>query len=161
MEIYVSNKDFIKNVEDISIFLKAKITFDIPKNKGYLSYDEDGLSYIKDASNPRERLHIDFLKGKLAWRVKRSQHEGNIKKALGKHKRTLFIFDAKIFFLSVGNDLIFLNSELIIPFFPNISEFNNSICFISLVDFNLFLYSETFFSNSDILTNYFLNQKTQ
>ena len=121
MKIYVSNKDFIKNVEDASIFLKAEITFDIPKNKSYLFYDEDGLSYIKDASNPRKRLHVDFLKGKLAWRVKRSQHEGNIKKALGKHKRTLSIFDAtagllfdSMIFLSLGHKVVALEQSKII-----------------------------------------------
>ncbi|MFL2710553.1 MAG: class I SAM-dependent methyltransferase [Gammaproteobacteria bacterium] len=121
MKIHISNKDFIKNVEDVSIFLKAEITFDIPKNKSYLFYDKDGLSYIKDASFPRERLHVDFLKGKLAWRIKRSQHEGNLKKALGKPKRTLSIFDAtagllsdSMIFLSLGHKVVALEQSKII-----------------------------------------------
>ena len=32
----------------------------------------------------RSKIHVDFLKGKVGWRIKRSQHESNLKKALGK-----------------------------------------------------------------------------
>jgi len=46
----------------------------------FLYFDETGLSFIKNSQNLNKNIQIDFLKGKLGWRLRRSQHESNLKK---------------------------------------------------------------------------------
>ena len=94
MQIYVSRGCLDKNIKNISEFLELNLVTTLPTNESYFQYDKDGLSFVEDSSNPRSILHVDFLKGKLGWRLKRAQHEGNLKKALGKKDKKLFIFDA-------------------------------------------------------------------
>ena len=74
---------------------------------------------------------------------------------------TLFILAAKFFFSSTGMVPSFLNSELIIPFLPKISVFIERSSFKLLELFNCSLNSIIFFSNSDIYTDYFLNEEKQ
>ena len=107
MQIYIKNKNIDQYVKEISNYLGSKIVFDFPKKSYYFVYDTNGLSFIKDANNPREILHVDFLKGPIGWRMKRVQHESNLKKALGKNLSQLEIFDATGGFLS--DSIIFLS----------------------------------------------------
>ena len=107
MHIYVEKIYLDKNIKHISDELEIKITFTRPDLGSYLIYDTKGLSFIQDAVNSRQLIYIDFLKGKLGWRIKRAQHESNLKKALGKTKHTLNIFDATAGFLS--DSMIFLS----------------------------------------------------
>ena len=107
MRIYVKQIFLDNNIKNISDQLEIKITSNRPDHGSYLIYDKKGLSFIKNAINPKEIIYIDFLKGKLGWRIKRAQHEGNLKKALGKAKHQLNIFDATAGFLS--DSMIFLS----------------------------------------------------
>ena len=73
----------------------------------------------------------------------------------------LFILAAKIFFYSTGMEPNFLNSKLITPFLPKISEFIECSSFKFLDLFSLSLNSVIFFSNCDIFIDYFLTQEKQ
>ena len=61
----------------------------------------------------KESLSFDFLKGRLFNRLKRIEHESLIKKAIGKNKAKLKIFDATagslidaIIFLKLGHEVV-------------------------------------------------------
>ena len=61
----------------------------------------------------KESLSFDFLKGRLFNRLKRIEHESLIKKAIGKNKAHLKIFDATagslidtIIFLKLGHEVV-------------------------------------------------------
>ena len=121
MQVYVSRGCLDKNIKNISEFLELGLVTALPTNKSYFEYDKDGLSFVGDSSNPRSLLHVDFLKGKLGWRLKRAQHEGNLKKALGKKDKKLFIFDATagllsdtMIFLSLGHKVVAVEQSKIL-----------------------------------------------
>ena len=121
MQIYVSKGCLDKNVKNISEFLELNLVTTLPTNESYFQYDKDGLSFVGDSSNSRSPLHVDFLKGKLGWRLKRAQHEGNLKKALGKKDKKLFIFDATagllsdtMIFLSLGHKVVAVEQSKIL-----------------------------------------------
>ena len=73
-------------------------------------YKNNSLHYkISD----KESLSFDFLKGRLFNRLKRIEHESLIKKAIGKNKAKLKIFDATagslidtIIFLKLGHKVV-------------------------------------------------------
>ena len=106
MQIYLKGNCLDKHIEEISENFNFEMSSVIP-DKPFLHYDESGLSFIMDPHDLNKRNQIDFLKGKLGWRLKRSQHESNLKKALGKSKIPLSIFDATPGFLS--DAMIFLS----------------------------------------------------
>ena len=61
------------------------------------------------------------MKGKTGWRIKRAEHEGNLKKALGKTRDRLAIFDATaglltdtMIFLSLGHIVVAIEQSKII-----------------------------------------------
>ena len=61
----------------------------------------------------KESLSFDFLKGRLFNRLKRIEHESLIKKAIGKNRAKLKIFDATagslidtIIFLKLGHKVV-------------------------------------------------------
>ena len=75
---------------------------------------EEDFFYINNILHYRisdkESLSFDFLKGRLFNRLKRIEHESLIKKAIGKNKVKLKIFDATagslidtIIFLKLGH----------------------------------------------------------
>ena len=76
----------------------------------YFFYKDNILHYkISD----KESLSFDFLKGRLFNRLKRIEHESLIKKAIGKNKAQLKIFDATagslidtIIFLKLGHKVV-------------------------------------------------------
>ena len=121
MQIYVSKGCLDKNIKNIIEFLELDLVTTLPTNESYFQYDKDGLSFVGDSSNSRSLLHVDFLKGKLGWRLKRAQHEGNLKKALGKKDKKLFIFDATagllsdtMIFLSLGHKVVAVEQSKIL-----------------------------------------------
>jgi 16S rRNA (guanine1516-N2)-methyltransferase len=121
MQIYVSKGCLDKNIKNIIEFLKLDLVTTLSTNESYFQYNKDGLSFVEDSSNPRSILHVDFLKGKLGWRLKRAQHEGNLKKALGKKDKKLFIFDATagllsdtMIFLSLGHKVVAVEQSKIL-----------------------------------------------
>jgi len=107
MHIYAEKRFLDNNIKNISDALEIEIISNRPSQNSYLVYNSTGLSFIKDASDPKELIYVDFLKGKLGWRIKRAEHESNLKKALGKTKKELNIFDATAGFLS--DSMIFLS----------------------------------------------------
>ena len=121
MQIYVSRGCLDKNIKNTIDFLELDLVTSLPTNESYFQYDKHGLSFVGDSSNPRSILHVDFLKGKLGWRLKRAQHEGNLKKALGKKDKKLFIFDATagllsdtMIFLSLGHKVVAVEQSKIL-----------------------------------------------
>ena len=78
---------------------------------------EEDFFYLKNILHYRisdkESLSFDFLKGRLFNRLKRIEHESLIKKAIGKNKVKLKIFDAtagslidSIIFLKLGHRVV-------------------------------------------------------
>ena len=92
MQIYVEQPYFDKNIKDVSEKSEIEIISKAPTCDTYFTYDSKGLSFICNADNPKNFLNVNFLTGKLGWRIKRADHEGNLKKALGRTKESLHIF---------------------------------------------------------------------
>ena len=121
MQIYVSRGCLDKNIKNIAEFLELDLVTNLPIIESYFQYNKNGLSFVVDSLNPRSFLHVDFLKGKLGWRLKRAQHEGNLKKALGGKDKQLFIFDATagllsdtMIFLSLGHKVVAVEQSKIL-----------------------------------------------
>ncbi len=121
MQIFI--KDDITNeaLESIANFSKLEKVTDKPSANNYFVYDTNGLSFVKESINPKEVLHIDFLKGALGWRLKRVNHERNFRKALGKTDKQLSIFDSTaglltdtMIFLSLGHKVVAVEQSKII-----------------------------------------------
>ena len=108
-------------LESIANFSNLEKVTDKPSANNYFVYDTNGLSFVKDSINPKEILYIDFLKGTLGWRLKRVNHERNLRKALGKTDKQLSIFDSTaglltdtMIFLSLGHKVVAVEQSKII-----------------------------------------------
>ncbi len=121
MQIYV-DKIFLDNyVEEISTRFNYEIVFEKPHTNNYFIYDTNGLSLTLRSNNTIKLMNINFMSGKLGWRLKRADHESNLKKALGKTKNSLKIFDAtagllsdSMIFLSLGHKVVAVEQSKII-----------------------------------------------
>ena len=102
---YIDNKiyvDYLVNVLDVP---EANIVNTYPEQPSFFMYKENGLHFV--INSPQKKfIHIDFLKGQVGWRLKRTDHETLLKKVLGKTKDSLTILDGTAGFLS--DTLIFL-----------------------------------------------------
>ena len=143
MLIYATESNLDDNVLGIAESLDSKIINKIPVEP-HLQYDSDGLALITDPLNIRSKIHVDFLKGKVGWRIKRSQHESNLKKALGKNKDSITIYDAtagfladSMIFLSLGHKVIAIEKNKIVFHLVNdaIKRASKELEFINKLDF--------------------------
>ena len=131
----------------------------------YFFYKDNILHYkISD----KESLSFDFLKGRLFNRLKRIEHESLIKKAIGKNKGQLKIFDATagslidtIIFLKLGHKVVACEQSKILyrllndailrakkeyDFFDNLSFINSDSAVIidSYLDSDIFYFDPMF-----------------
>lgn len=131
----------------------------------YFFYKDNILNYkISD----KESLSFDFLKGRLFNRLKRIEHESLIKKAIGKNKAQLKIFDATagslidtIIFLKLGHKVVACEQSKILyrllndailrakkeyDFFDNLSFINSDSAVIidSYLDSDIFYFDPMF-----------------
>ncbi len=131
----------------------------------YFLYKDNILHYkISD----KESLSFDFLKGRLFNRLKRIEHESLIKKAIGKNKGQLKIFDATagslidtIIFLKLGHKVVACEQSKILyrllndailrakkeyNFFENLSFMNSDSAVIidSYLDSDIFYFDPMF-----------------
>jgi len=131
----------------------------------YFFYKDNILHYkISD----KESLSFDFLKGRLFNRLKRIDHESLIKKAIGKNKAQLKIFDATagslidtIIFLKLGHKVVACEQSKIVyrllndailrakkeyDFFDNLSFINSDSAVIidSYLDSDIFYFDPMF-----------------
>ena len=131
----------------------------------YFFYKDNILHYkISD----KESLSFDFLKGRLFNRLKRIEHESLIKKAIGKNKAQLKIFDATagslidtIIFLKLGHRVVACEQSKILyrllddailrakkeyDFFDNLSFINSDSALIidSYLDSDIFYFDPMF-----------------
>ena len=131
----------------------------------YFFYKDNILHYkISD----KESLSFDFLKGRLFNRLKRIEHESLIKKAIGKNKAQLKIFDATagslidtIIFLKLGHKVVACEQSKILyrllndailrakkeyDFFDNLSFINSDSAVIidSHLDSDIFYFDPMF-----------------
>jgi 16S rRNA (guanine1516-N2)-methyltransferase len=97
-----NNEDKVNNLSENFIF---NVVTETPVNEHFFAFKENGLNFFL-SSNDTKPLHIDFLKGSMGWRLKRSDHEKLLKKTLGKSSESLCIFDGTAGLLS--DTLIFL-----------------------------------------------------
>ena len=121
MQIFIKDDITKEAHKSIANFSELEKVTDKPTTNNYFVYDTNGLSFVKDSTNPKEVLHIDFLKGTLGWRLKRVNHEINLRKALGKTKKQLSIFDSTaglltdtMIFLSLGHKVVAVEQSKII-----------------------------------------------
>lgn len=121
MQIFIKDDITKETYESFANFSKLEKVTDKPSANNYFVYDSNGLSFVKDSINPKEVLHIDFLSGTLGWRLKRVNHERNLRKALGKTKKQLSIFDSTaglltdtMIFLSLGHKVVAVEQSKII-----------------------------------------------
>lgn len=121
MQIFIKDDITKEAHKSIANFSELEKVTDKPTTNNYFVYDTNGLSFVKDSINPKEVLHIDFLKGTLGWRLKRVNHERNLRKALGKTKKQLSIFDSTaglltdtMIFLSLGHKVVAVEQSKII-----------------------------------------------
>ncbi len=121
MQIFIKDDITKEAHKRIANFSELEKVTDKPTTNNYFVYDTNGLSFVKDSINPKEVLHIDFLKGTLGWRLKRVNHERNLRKALGKTKKQLSIFDSTaglltdtMIFLSLGHKVVAVEQSKII-----------------------------------------------
>ena len=131
----------------------------------YFFYKDNILHYkISD----KESLSFDFLKGRLFNRLKRIEHESLIKKAIGKNKAHLKIFDATagslidtIIFLKLGHKVVACEQSKILyrllndailrakkeyNFFDNLSFINldSALIIDSYLDSDIFYFDPMF-----------------
>ena len=131
----------------------------------YFFYKDNILHYkISD----KESLSFDFLKGRLFNRLKRIEHDSLIKKAIGKNKAQLKIFDATagslidtIIFLKLGHKVVACEQSKILyrllndailrakkeyNFFDNLSFINSDSALIidSYLDSDIFYFDPMF-----------------
>ena len=131
----------------------------------YFFYKDNILHYkVSD----KESLSFDFLKGRLFNRLKRIDHESLIKKAIGKNKAQLKIFDATagslidtIIFLKLGHKVVACEQSKILyrllndailrakkeyDFFDNLSFINSDSAVIidSYLDSDIFYFDPMF-----------------
>jgi 16S rRNA (guanine1516-N2)-methyltransferase len=136
MQIFIKDDITKEAHKSITNFSKLEKVTDKPTSNNYFVYDKNGLSFVKDSINPKEVLHVDFLKGMLGWRLKRVNHESNLRKALGKTDKQLSIFDSTaglltdtMIFLSLGHKVVAVEQSKIIYSLVNdaISRAQNKI----------------------------------
>ena len=70
MQIYLEQRYLDNNIRNISKKSELDIVFEAPTSGSYFIYDSKGLSFIINADNPKKLLNVDFLTGKLGWRIK-------------------------------------------------------------------------------------------
>ena len=121
MQIFIKDNVSEESYKSIANFSELEKVTDKPTTNHYFVYDTNGLSFVKDSINPKEVLHVDFLKGALGWRLKRVNHERNLRKALGKTDKQLSIFDStaglltdSMIFLSLGHKVVAVEQSKII-----------------------------------------------
>jgi len=103
--IYIDNKIYVDYLINVLGAPEVNIVNTYPEKSSFFIYKENGLHFV--INSPQKKLiHIDFLKGQMGWRLKRTDHETSLKKALGKKKDNLTILDGTAGFLS--DTLIFL-----------------------------------------------------
>ena len=120
MKIFIDGPCIDQYIKKIANYLNLKIVHNEP-DSSHLLYNEKGLSYISNSSKNKSILNINFLKGSLGWRIRRSEHESSLKKAIGKHSNQLTIFDAtagqlndSMIFLSLGHKVVAVEQSKIL-----------------------------------------------
>ena len=99
LPIYIENKIYVDYLINVLGVPEANIVNIYPEQPSFFIYKENGLHFV--INSPQKKLiHIDFLKGQMGWRLKRTDHETLLKKALGKKKVNLTILDGTAGFLS-------------------------------------------------------------
>ena len=102
-----------ESIQYISDYLSMRVVNEIPLSGSFIDFRENGLHFTKDSTNLSNFLHVDFLSGPMGWRLKRTEHETSLKKAIGKNKEDITIFDGTagllsdtIIFLALGHKVI-------------------------------------------------------
>ena len=119
--IFAHSHQDVEAIQYISDYLSMEIVNEIPLSGSFLDLRESGLHFTKDSTNLSSSLHIDFLSGPMGWRLKRTDHETSLKKAIGKNKEDITIFDGTagllsdtIIFLALGHKVIACEQSKII-----------------------------------------------
>ncbi|MDC3325818.1 class I SAM-dependent methyltransferase [Gammaproteobacteria bacterium] len=108
-------------IQYISEYLDMEVVNEIPLSGSFIDLRMNGLHFTKDSTNLSSSLHVDFLSGSMGWRLKRTEHETSIKKAIGKNKEDITIFDGTagllsdtIIFLALGHKVVACEQSKII-----------------------------------------------
>ena len=85
LPIYIDNEIYVDYLINVLRVPEVNIVNIYPEQPPFFIYKEKGLHFA--INSPQNKLiHIDFLKGQMGWRLKRTDHETLLKKALGKKK---------------------------------------------------------------------------
>jgi 16S rRNA (guanine1516-N2)-methyltransferase len=155
-------KIFSKNInqecKNASKFLDAEIVDSVPCEQ-HLIYKDNEFSYV-DAS--KRTLRIDFNSGTILWRLNRSLHEKDLKKALGKVKSHKRIYDATpgflndaLIFLSLGHKVVAVEHSKIIFLLVNsaIDRAKKNLPYLSNLEYKYGDSREVYklFKNTDVI----------
>ena len=73
LPIYIDNKIYVDYLINILGVPEANIVNIYPEQPSFFIYKENGLHFV--INSPQKKLiHIDFLKGQMGWRLKRTDH---------------------------------------------------------------------------------------
>ena len=113
IKVYNILKKNFKKAKELSLFLDCDLVSKKPSVDSYIEVSEEGLIFVSNTNKTKKYLHIDFTKGSMAWRLSRFEHETLLKKALGRNKDQIKIFDAtagllqdSLVFLSLGHRVV-------------------------------------------------------
>ena len=108
-------------IQSIANYLGMDVVNEIPLSGSFIDLRKNGLHFTKDSTNLSNSLHVDFLSGSMGWRLKRTEHETSLKKAIGKNKQDISIFDGTagllsdtIIFLALGHKVVACEQSKII-----------------------------------------------
>jgi 16S rRNA (guanine1516-N2)-methyltransferase len=95
--ILVLDSEFQRLGEDLASRFQVDLRFQAEPGQCYILVDTDGLSFVSHQTKPHLKLHLDFKRGRIAYRLQQGQNEP-ILKAFSDVPKTEVIFDATMGF---------------------------------------------------------------
>ena len=137
--IYVESKIYVDHLINVLDVSESNIVYVYPEKSTFFKYKDSGLHFVIN-SFQKKQIHIDFLKGQMGWRLKRTDHETLLKNALGKKNDSLKILDGtagylsdSLIFLALGHKVIACEQSKILFMLLNdaIDRAKNELIFLS------------------------------
>lgn len=95
--ILVLNNEFQSLATSLASQLGVEVHASVATGQCYILVDKDGLSFVSHLTKPHLKLHLDFLRGRIAYRLQQASNEP-ILKAFSDVPKTEMIFDATMGF---------------------------------------------------------------
>lgn len=95
--VLVLNDEYLPAGEQLAADLRVPLQRQVAEGATYILVHDDGLSFLSHLTKPHLKLHLDFLRGRIAYRLRQSSSEPIIK-AFQDVPKTEYIFDATLGF---------------------------------------------------------------